>query len=194
MRFVPKDEDAPSVGLFPVLLQAVQNNYSTGLVSLSFLMSGSSFYMTYEEAKESHVLKIGFGYPEDNDLAFGGIPYHVRALGRFTVDEDERPLFKVRLTFSETPLTRTLKFFYTGKTPILEQAEWPGAPFVLDQALMIKAALCAVPLIGTTVERVDNDYLRYRVEKIFAPSLTMRPDAPGQPQSAQIPRGSHGTL
>ena len=194
MRFVPDDENAPSAGLFPVLLQAVQNNYASGLVSLSFLTSGASFYMTYEEKTERHVVRIGFGYPADNELSFGGIPYHVRVLGRFTADEDERPLLKLRFTFSETPLTRTLKFYYTGRRLRLEQAEWPGAPFVLDQALMIKNALCAVPLIGTAAGRVDNDYLRYRVEKKFAPALTMRPDTPGQAAPEAAPRGIHGTI
>lgn len=175
VRFDVCDDNAPGVGLMPVILQATQNNYAAGLHSLSFLCSGNSFYMTYTEADESYLLRIGLKTAADTDLTFHGVPYHVKTKGTFTTDEDGVPLLKLRIDFSETPLTRILKLYYTGASPTLEQSERPGAPFIFSKVLSIKQDLKTTPLIGETVNLLDDDYLRYRVDKKFRPTLRLTP-------------------
>ncbi len=182
VRFDCIDENAPGAGLMPVVLQAVQNNYACGCASLSFLCSGEAFYLTYAEEQESYFLRIGFREAADSDLVFHGVPYHVKALGIFTHNEDGVPLLKIRINFCETPLTRTLKLYYTGAHPYLEQSERPGSPFISSKVLRIKRDLLSAPLIGDTLNLVDDDYLRYRIDKKFAPTLRLCP-------SQIIPRG-----
>lgn len=175
VRFDAADDNAPGAGLMPVVLQAVQNNYVSGLQSLSFLLSGPTFYMTYTMEHESYFLRIGFTESEESPLTFGGVPYLVRTRGEFTRDEDGVPLLKLRIRFCETPLTRTLKLYYTGEHPRLEQSERPGSSFIFSKVLKIKRDLITAPLIGETISLVDDDYLRYRIEKKFCPSLALTP-------------------
>ena len=159
----------------PLMLQVVQNNYGSGFHSLSFLKNGNTLYMTYGETDASYLLPIGFGVSADGDISVGGVPYHVKTLGSFVRDEDGRPLLKIRIAFCETPLTRYLKLYYTGENPRLIQSERPGASFVSSKILKIKKDLITAPLIGETLNRVDDDYLRYRIEKKLQPTLHLSP-------------------
>lgn len=177
LRFTAKDENAPAVGLMPVIWQAVQNNYSSGFKFVSFLRSGSAFYMTYAEEEESHLILIGFTSPADSSLRFAGVPYQVKTLGTFTHDEDGVPLLKIRIDFIETPMTRCIKLYYAGSQPHLKQYERPGSDFIFSKVLGIKKELLAAPLIGTTVNKVDNDYLRYRIAKKFQPDIRLESSA-----------------
>lgn len=177
IRFTADDENAPGAGLAPVVLQAVQNNYAAGLASISFLQSGDAFYMTYTEQNAGYFLQIGFDEAKDSDVTLNGVPYHVKTFGRFTHNEDGEPLLLVRVNFCETPLTRVLKLYYTGASPRLEQSERPGAPFIYSKVLLIKRELLAAPIIGDTVNLLDNDYLRYRVDRKFHPTLRLTPSA-----------------
>jgi len=173
ITFTAEGDNAPSVGLMPVVLQGVQNNYTSGFTSLSFLQNGSQFHITYSENEETHLLLVGFGSPAESILTFHGIPYHVKTSGVFTKNEDGVPLLKVRIAFVETPLTRYIKLYYTGKHPYMEQYETPGGDFIYDLIKEIKGGLESTPLIGTTIKGVDNDYLRYRIDKKFAPILRL---------------------
>lgn len=175
VSFEADDDNAPGAALMPTVLQAVQNNYAAGLQSVSFLLSGQAFYMTYAVENESYFLRIGFTESAESALTFGGVPYLVKTRGEFTRNEDGEPLLKLRIQFCETPLTRTLKLYYTGEHPRLLQSERPGASFIFSKVLKIKRDLITAPLIGETLSRVDDDYLRYRIEKKFAPALTLKP-------------------
>lgn len=177
LRFTARDENAPSVGLMPVIWQGIQNNYSSGFRSVSFLRSGSAFYMTYSEEKESHLLLIGFGTAADSSLTFGGVPYQVKTLGEFTHDEDGIPLLKLRIDFIETPMTRYIKLYYSGLHKHLRQYERPGSAFIFAKATGLKQELVAQPIIGSTVNMVDDDYLRYRINKKFMPDITIESSA-----------------
>ena len=173
VTFTSEDENAPSLCLMPVIWQAVQNRYGTGLTSLSFMKNGSAFYMTYTEAEESYHLRIGFGYPADTDLVMGGKPYRVRTLGKFVKDEDGIPLLSLRITFAETPLTRHIKLYYTGAFPHIHQYERPGSDFILLMTMTMKNELISTPLIGNTMNKVDNEYIKYKINRRFAPDVPL---------------------
>ncbi len=173
VRFETNDPHAPAVSLMPLILQIVQNNYGSGFKSVSFLKNESVFYMTYAEESASYLLPIGFGNSADADIRIGDVPYHVKTLGQFVKDEDGRPILKIRISFAETPLTRYLKLYYTGITPLLKQTEQPGSDFVFTKIIGVKHALALSPLIGGTLDKIDNDYVRYRVNKVFAPVIPL---------------------
>ena len=173
VTFTSEDENAPALCLMPVIWQSVQNSYSSGMRSLSFLKSDAAFYMTYAEAEESYLLRIGFGYPADTDLTIGGKPYRVRTLGKFVRDEDDIPLLSLRITFAETPLTRLIKLYYTGIRPHIQQSERPGSDFILLMTMTMKNELTAAPIIGGTLNKVDNEYIKYKVNRRFAPDVPL---------------------
>ncbi len=174
VRFESTDANAPSVSLMPMILQVVQNNYGSGFSSVSFLQSGNMFYMTYTETEASYLLPIGFGASADAELTFRGVPYHVKTRGSFVKDEDGRQILKIRISFEETPLTRYIKIYYTGAAPRLKQYETPGSEFIFSRLLSMKQSLSHSPLITGTLDKIDNDYVRYRVFKVFSPEIEIK--------------------
>ena len=96
-----------------------------------------------------------------------------RTLGKFTRDEDGIPLLSLRITFAETPLTRYIKIYYTGESPHIQQYERPGGDFILMMTMAMKNELTMAPIIGGTLNKVDNDYIKYRINKRFSPDVSL---------------------
>ena len=94
-------------------------------------------------------------------------------LGRFVKDEDGIPLLSLRITFAETPLTRYIKLYYTGAFPHLHQYERPGSDFILLMTMTMKNELTTAPLIGSTMNKVDNEYIKYKINRRFAPDVPL---------------------
>ncbi len=173
MCFETADPHAKGASLLPLVLQVTQNNYGSGLSSLRFQCSGGVFYMTYAEDHATHLLPIGFGQSADVDLLFGGVPYRVKTLGSFVKDEDERSLLKIRISFPETPTTRYLKLYYKTAFPYVKCSETPGGDFVYRMAMHVKHTLELTPVIGGTVDKIDDDFLKFRIDQAFSPKITL---------------------
>lgn len=174
------DEPTASVGLLPVVLQVMQYNYTKGLQSLSFSKreteEGEQLVLTYRETDNVLIFPIAVnGEPAPRtQLYFRGEPFLIAASGRFTHDEDGNPVFCLRCDFPETPCSRVIKlFFFRDGTVILRQSEIPGAPLVLQAVIDGKEGIEAQPVIGAALEKIDNDYLAYRICRTFAPELRM---------------------
>ena len=84
---------------------------------------------------------------------------------------------KLRIDFIETPMTRYIKLYYSGLHKHLRQYERPGSAFIFAKATGLKQELVAQPIIGSTVNMVDDDYLRYRIDKKFMPDITIESSA-----------------
>ena len=187
VRFTSDDPNAPSVSLMPLTLQVVQNNYGSGFSSVSFLANGDTFYMTFTEAEARYLLPVGFGVSADADLSFGGVPYHVKTLGQFLKDEDGRPLLKIRVTFTETPLTRYFKIYYTGVHPFLKAYEQPGSEFIFSRLLSLQDMFTASPLLTGAIGKIDRDFVRYRVYKAFSPEIRLQKASEQAKVPANVP-------
>lgn len=177
---VEAEEEASSVGLLPVSLQAVTNRYTEGLRRLRFAVEdeGRTFVVYYEEADGVHRLPIGFYGAERVVLRFGDDAYATAVSGRCTTDEEDRPTLLLRLSFLETPFTRRLKLTVAGNALRLEQHEQPGDDFVwllLDQ---LRADLEKQTLVGGALQKVDADYWHYKTERLFSPRLVLRAEKP----------------
>ncbi len=174
VRLTPTSSNAPSVGLFPVLLQITQNNFASGLVSIAFLYENERLWMHYVETDVTYRLAVGFHQETVDELVVHGIPYRVAVRGRFAVNEDGDEVLTVTVDFLETPCTRILKFVrHTDADVTLYQSETPGQPFVLQLTDLIKERLEAFPLLGSAAEKLDDDYIEYKIERLLEPKVIM---------------------
>lgn len=165
--------NAPSVGLLPMILQTVQNNYTGGITSLRFHVVKERFVMTYGETDEDHRFEVGFGRPQVTELYFHGEPYRVAVTGRFAANEDGETVLILTVDFVETPCTRTLKVVW-GDRPRLCQAERPGKPFLSMLLEGIKQKLDDRPLISAAAEKLDEDYMLYKIDGLFSPTVELQ--------------------
>ncbi|MDO4539868.1 MAG: serine hydrolase [Syntrophomonadaceae bacterium] len=161
-----------NVGVFPLLAQALQNNYTTGLCELGFDIEDNVFYITLAEKDQSFRLPVGFDTPQYADITVHGEPYKVGITGQFATDEDDTPVLKLRLSFLELSNARLIKIFFYGERIRLGMSEMPDQRAPLGA---LRLALKQNPnnkFIEALLSRVDDDYLVYKIERALAPTVS----------------------
>ena len=180
LSFVPKEhEQTASVGLFPVVVSTVQHNFSRGLVSLSFSKAVENgeerFLVTYREADDTHIFTAGIGHASQTVLYFHGTPFIAAAKVTFPTDEEGRPVCRLQIDFPETPSSRIIKLFLNRDgSAVLRQEETPGAALVSRTVIGWKSNLAMQPIIGGALDKIDNEYLSYRIRRTLAPEVELQ--------------------
>lgn len=169
--FSAADPRAASVGLLPMVLQSLHNNYTAGVVSVAVSVRGGLPELIYRERDAIYRLPVGLGAPRVSQLDFRGDVYQVAALGRFTHDEEERPVFYIRLDFLETPCVRIVKLILDGDGLLLRQEETPGVPYVFQKLRLAAQSPLYKPLLLVAAGGTDEDFLRYKTLQILSPEI-----------------------
>ena len=171
--FETADENAPSFGLMPAILQLTQNNFTKGIKKISFALeeAAESIKITFEEEDETHVFRAGLLCGERTELSFRGEEFAVCAFARLARNEDGVPVLVVRIDFTETPCSRILKFFFEGGKMICRAEEAPGAAFIVRSAGDMLAEVLAGTVMERIAEKLDMGYVYYKLEKIFSQEI-----------------------
>lgn len=173
--FEAEDPRAAAVGLMPVSLQALHNNYTAGLSSIAVSVRGELPELIYREKTATYRLPVGLGKPQITQLEMNGDVYQVAASGRFTHDEEERPVFYIKLAFLETPSIRIIKLILTPEGLLLRQTETPGVPYVFKKLRRAADAALYKPLLMLALGGAEEDYLRYKTLQLVSPEVFFRP-------------------
>ena len=176
------DENAPSFGLMPTILQITQNNYTKGTKSVDFKLDkeGCAVDIVFEEADETYVLRAGLLRGEKTELSFHGEKFTVCAFARLAENEDGVPVLIVRADFTETPFSRIFKFFFDGGKMTLHAEEAPGAEFIVKTAGDFIEEALAGTVVSRLAEKIDMGYVFYKIEKVLAPKIIFAPKARGE--------------
>lgn len=175
--FRADDPKAASVGLLPMALQALHNNYTSGLTSVAVSVRGQFPELIYRETNANYRLPVGLGKPQISQLDINGDVFQVAASGRFTHDEEERPVFYIKLAFLETPSVRIIKLILTPEGLILRQTETPGVPYVYKKLRRAADTTLYKPLLLLALGGTENDYLRYKALQLISPEIRLRPQS-----------------
>lgn len=169
--FTVRDPRAASVGLLPLALQVLYNAYTGGVTSVAVSGRGGTPELIYRENSALYRLPVGLGRPVVTQLDFLGNMFHVAALGRFTHDEEERPVFYIRLAFIETPFVRIIKLVLDGGRALLRQTETPGVPYVCDKLCRAAQSPLYKPLLLVAAGGTEEDFLRYKTLQVLSPEV-----------------------
>ncbi len=171
--YLMNSEGTAAVGLMPLLMQALQNNYTRGLRSVGFECTPDTFTVLIGEQDVIYRLPVGFAEPRYADLDFHGEPYRVAVRGKFAVDEDDTPVLKLRISFLETASIRMLKLFFDGDSITLEWDERPGSPYAMTAVETLRDMLRQNPIAGTIAGSITKDrgYLDYLITRATRPTV-----------------------
>lgn len=175
--FTADDPRAPSTGLLPVLLQILHNNYTAGITSIALGRRGNLPELIYREQDAVYRLPIGLGAPYISELSFRGNCFRIAAHGRFTHDEEERPVFYIRLDFLETPSVRILKLILTDEGLLLRQSETPGLAFLYNKLQAAAHQPLLKPLLLIAAGSGEEDFLLYKARQIMAPEIRLKSES-----------------
>ncbi len=181
-----------SVGLLPLITQAVQNNFSSQITGLSFKINRD------DEGTRSVTVSFGYDGADGGDvdftfeagcrgyeyvsLEFGGEVYMTGALAVFTSDEDDNPVLVIHLYFPELSNRRIIRLYPSHKFVDAEgrvrfgsvRAEFdevPGTEFI---ARVVTSVLGDIPLgsVFDLIRPKDNtDIIEYTIRRAFRPQV-----------------------
>ncbi len=159
-------ENSASVGLLPKLLQIIQNNYSSGLKSISFVASGKQLFLKYCETNAEFIIPLGIDEFKRGEIHYYGEKYLVSSKiennnGEITVDID----------FIETFSSRKLVITKSNGGYVLKQTENPGMQLIIDSTSLFKESISKNKLIANAVNKINDEFLIGKCESIFEPTV-----------------------
>lgn len=172
--YTVKRGDTASVGIMPLVLQVIQNEYTKGFDSLSLSQKEDVLFLSYKEKDEKRVIPFSFEKPMVSSFYFGKNHYDIAAFAKMKKDEDDRRVLVLKLDFLETPCTRILKFTMTQKGILLRHEELPGEEFIHDTVSDLLTELANKPIISGVLDRFGEDYVEMKLKKSFAPELLLK--------------------
>jgi len=127
-----------NVGLFPLIMQVVHNNYTRGISMLRFRVENGTLYIDIKEGSILHRLPVGFGKARHTSIQENGEEYLVGILGRLALNEDDIPVLTLRIALLEEAMERRLKISFLSDDEIeLRWSETPGSTIIGDGFQMV---------------------------------------------------------
>ena len=113
------DIEQKGVGIFPLMMQVVHNNFTDGINKIGFrLWDKNYFYIDIYEGIEVYSLRCGFGGKRyTSKINMHGEIYEVSLVSRITTDEYNRLVIRNEINFLEEACLRTFNiYFYDDAT------------------------------------------------------------------------------
>jgi hypothetical protein len=176
-KYEADDDNSPSFGLMPTILQITQNNYTKGMKSIDFRLDkeACAVEITFTEADEAYVLRAGLLRGEKTEISFRGEKFSVCSFARLAENEDGVPVLIVRADFTETPFSRVFKFFFKSDRMVCRAKEEPGTEFIVKTAGDFLAEAFSGTVVSRLAEKIDMDYIAYKIEKVLSPKIIFAP-------------------
>ncbi len=171
-RYAGGDKNA--VGVMPLILQAVQNEYTKGFDKMILQKKDGIPYLSYYENGTTYAFALGFDCPTIESCSFGKNNFLIACSAKFRHNEDDRLVLIVRLDFLETPCSRVLKIVFDGRgNAIIRHTEIPGEDFVADATSDMLKQISEIPLpfISGMIDRFGEDYTELKLHKAFSPEI-----------------------
>lgn len=173
--YVFDPEEGKAVGVLPLIVQAVQNNYTRGLRSVSFRRQADGLLVSIEEEDETIRFTAGWQTALYSEVAFHGEPYLMGAFAVFTSDEDDLPVLKLRLVFPEIANEREIKFFLVEEDRLRTRwSEQPSDEFLYRGLKSIYSGLSGGKLVQSVMRGAFDTLPRHRIRDTFHPEVTAR--------------------
>ena len=118
--------NSASVGILPVVLQILQNNYTKGITKFSF--NDRSIYIS--DSGRDYNIPIDGKKVSQSKLNFNGEIYNVASSADFALNEFGETVLKIRLDFNETASTRYINITFKGNEVKIKLYETPELEFL----------------------------------------------------------------
>lgn len=160
-------------GILPLLIQVMNGNFEPGIDSVSFFVQNGILVMRVTEEAENWNIPLSFSeIPAHFDLDKRGDIFHVGTFAAITLDEDEIPILRITMCFTETSCTKIFKFIFGSGGVILKVRESPELYKAIDDA----AEGMIMPSLGEkfrkTIEVVlETDIAEYKIKSFLEPNI-----------------------
>jgi hypothetical protein len=159
------------VGLFPLIMQVVHNNYTFGISKMRFRNDEKRLFIDFLEGEETHTIAVGFLRPEYSHILMNGEDYLTSVLGRFGTNEDGILILTLQIAFMEEATERQLKiYFYDDENIELHWDEIPGNTMITDTLEQLTMGSGNVNiLVDKVMSNISTELLKRDVQGTIQP-------------------------
>ncbi|WP_130836908.1 serine hydrolase domain-containing protein [Lachnoclostridium sp. Marseille-P6806] len=163
--------DRSGVGLFPLILQVVHNNYTKGISRLAFHLENGELTLDITEGGQRHAIPVGFGRGRRVLLNMNGEDYLVGTKGRFGQNENGVPVITLQIAFIEEAAERELRILFPDREHIvLYWSEHPGDVLIAGLLEQITVGSGNTnPLVGQLLGMMNPDTLSRAIQSFIEP-------------------------
>lgn len=160
-----------SVGLFPMVLQIVHNNYTNGITELSFSWEQEKLFIHFLEGDFVYTLPVEFGGRSYSIVNLCGEEYEIGTTGRAAYNEDGILVLTVMISFIEEACEREVKIYFLGDGSLkLNWRETPGdqiAQGVLD--MLTGESINGKSLFNGALKRINPELIAELTRSVMQP-------------------------
>lgn len=121
-----------SVGLMPLIMQVMHNNYTDGIRRVGFMVKKGRLYLGLQEGEEVNWMEVGLLRPVATDVRFHGEIYRVGVTGEFSTDEEGRLALLLDFAFLEEACRRKGRMYFDKNEVEIRWDETPGKEVIMD--------------------------------------------------------------
>ena len=160
-------------GLLPVLIQVMNGNFEQGIDSAAFTVRNGILTMRIASGEDKWEVPLSFSeVPAYFDLEVRGDVFHVGTFAAVTLDEDEIPVLRVTMCFTETSCTKIFKFIFGHEGVILKVRESPELYSAIEDA----EEMLIMPSLGDTLRKtleavLETDVAGYKIKSFLEPNV-----------------------
>ena len=159
-------------GILPILIQVMNGNFESGIKSAAFFIKNEKLIMRVSDGEEIHHIPLSFSEaPSYTYFEKRGDIFRVGNFAALTLDEDEIPVLKITLCFTETSCVKILKFIFGTEEVILKLREIPELYSAISDASGM-----FLPALGNTVRKtleavMETDIAEYKIKNFLEPNI-----------------------
>lgn len=160
-----------SVGIMPVVLQILQNNYTKGITKIKFVSDRKSSYIVITEGNNEYNIPINNKNVSYVKLNFNNEIYNVASSADFALNEYGEPVLKIKLDFNETASTRYINVVFQGNEVRVKLFETPELEFLFDNINYFLKDVSFKSIREALVNGFDSDISKSIYDNVFKPEL-----------------------
>lgn len=173
--YVTDSPIAQTLGLLPLYLQAIQNNYSDGIEQIGFEQHGEQLVLNVREGDVTYTLPVPFGETVYTKLSFHGEEYEAGVTGKLYTDERGYDILGIRISFLEFAEERYIRLRFAGDNIYSDWSETPGVEFLENGFSYYKKVISGDnKIIGDLLSRTDAESVRTKIRNTVYPKITWK--------------------
>ncbi|MCR5032251.1 MAG: beta-lactamase family protein [Lachnospiraceae bacterium] len=153
------------VGLFPLIMQVVHNNYTWGISRLTFHTTKEGLELDFLEGTQQITLPVDLNKVTRTHINMNGEDYMVAISSGFAKNEDNIPVLSLRICFVEEAAERRLKIYFLDHDRLrLNWDEVPGNTMILDaMELVTTGSGNTTGIANLLIDQIPMDIVKRQV-------------------------------
>lgn len=161
-------------GILPVIVQAMNNNFTSGIKGLYLKESADFLKIYWEEGKGTICIYAGWDKPIERTINVGNESFIIASTANIRYNEDNKPVLILEICFLEHSSSRTLKLSMQDKKLLLRMDESPQFIHAIESAIEQGNSTGQSPLqqhLGLGGRLLGREVMNYSISQLCTPTL-----------------------